>query len=186
MRGEGSVDVCFGCDDVSFGRCCPDLELDTIWKGKKRDIPYGGSWKSFYQSCKEEGKGDRIDVGSTCPSPTRQLQDFNLSTVVGKIRRTSASCLPLSLKFSNLSSTIGLFQSLKKAQSPFLGNTPSFFPFLPLFPPFFWSFLILAMNGSIVSSNSSSLPKIEECRMRRETRVNLHCSGSGVGCSVGM
>jgi hypothetical protein len=29
MRGEGSVDVCFGCDDVSFGRCCPDLKSDT-------------------------------------------------------------------------------------------------------------------------------------------------------------
>jgi hypothetical protein len=38
------------------------------------DVPCVRSWKSFYQSCKEVGRGDRTDVGSTCPSPTGQLQ----------------------------------------------------------------------------------------------------------------
>jgi hypothetical protein len=47
-------------------------------------IPCGGSWKSSCQSCKEVGRGDRTDVGNTCPSPTSQLQIFNLSAVVGK------------------------------------------------------------------------------------------------------
>jgi hypothetical protein len=48
------------------------------------DVPCVRSWKNFCQSCKGVGKGDRTDVGSTCPSPTSQLQIFNLSAVVVK------------------------------------------------------------------------------------------------------
>jgi hypothetical protein len=48
------------------------------------DIPCEGSWKSSCQSCKGVGRGDRTDVGSTCPSPTSQLQILNLSAVIGK------------------------------------------------------------------------------------------------------
>jgi hypothetical protein len=37
------------------------------------DIPCERSLKSFCQSCKEGGRGDHTDVGSTCPSPARQF-----------------------------------------------------------------------------------------------------------------
>jgi len=43
------------------------------------DVPCGGSWKSSCQSCKGVGRGDRIGVGSTCPSPNRQSHLQHLS-----------------------------------------------------------------------------------------------------------
>jgi len=101
----------------------------------KNGIPCVRSLKSSCQSCREVGKGDHTDVGSTCPSPTRQR--IQMIQVRNSQEPTSASVLPLSLNFSRFSSTIGLSHFLKKAQSPFVGNTPDFFPFFPLFPPFF-------------------------------------------------
>lgn len=43
------------------------------------------------------------------------------------------------------------------------------------------------MKGCIVNSNSSSLPMMEEWRIRNDAEVMLHDSfGRGVGSSVGM
>ena len=45
---------------------------------------------------------------------------------------------------------------------------------------------IFSMNGPMVCSYSSSLPRIAECRINSETRSKLWPGGRGVGCSAGM
>jgi hypothetical protein len=47
--------------------CCQTIEMQKMGG----DIPCARSWKSSCQSCMEGGRGDRTDVGSTCPSPAR-------------------------------------------------------------------------------------------------------------------